>query len=258
MCLTCGCLRPDSAHGNPRNLTLTHLAAAARAGGVTITEAAWNIPRTLTAATTPGWPPGPAEQTPRPTLLWDMDGILAFTAETMCTLLNTRFATSFQPQSQGFFTGLIKPGALPPEMEAWLHTQMADPLVLRTIAPDFHAGDTLTAAVAAGWDCHVVTEREPLAAAATCSWLAAWDLPPIPVTAVGWGSKPGWVRTRYGPTHPAVLIDDNPLVRVTIAGDGLDVWQPTRPYVPPPARAHVRVFGSWAEARWWLGIAPPP
>jgi hypothetical protein len=43
VCLTCGCHEPENPHGDPRNITLADLAAAADAAGITLTQAAENL-----------------------------------------------------------------------------------------------------------------------------------------------------------------------------------------------------------------------
>ena len=63
MCLSCGCQIPADDHGDPRNITLATLAAAADAAGITLTQAAENIlasvytalaaPETITKDTEP-------------------------------------------------------------------------------------------------------------------------------------------------------------------------------------------------------------
>jgi hypothetical protein len=46
MCLSCGCGKPQEDHGNPANITLRDLEAAAKAGGVDPGQAAKNIQKT--------------------------------------------------------------------------------------------------------------------------------------------------------------------------------------------------------------------
>jgi hypothetical protein len=47
MCLSCGCDRPDDAHGDSRHITLTDLRCAAEAAGISTQQAAANIVATL-------------------------------------------------------------------------------------------------------------------------------------------------------------------------------------------------------------------
>jgi hypothetical protein len=43
MCLTCGCGQPHETHGNPDNITYEDLEKAAKAGEVSVADAAKNI-----------------------------------------------------------------------------------------------------------------------------------------------------------------------------------------------------------------------
>lgn len=238
---------------------LADLQDAAFAAGITVTEAAWNIPRTLTAAIPPS-PPGtsPAVHTGRPTLIWDVDGILAFTAEALCAVLNARYYTAYKALTQQFFPGKLIPGKLPADQAAWLINQLTGFTLAANMAPDWHAADTMTAAITAGYPSRIVTERPVQHGPLTLQWLQDWGVCPLPqVTAVGSGNKPAYLTARYGPGNPAILIDDNPVTRLTVASPGIEVWLPARPYVPSTSRAYTRVFADWQEARTWLGLTPP-
>jgi hypothetical protein len=258
MCLSCGCWLPVQTHGDPASLVLPDLLAAADAAGISAGQAAWNIPRTLTLSTSPAWPPVLGALTVQPTLIWDMDGILAFTAEAMCAALNARYGTSYDPQTQRFFQGTIIPGSLPADQMTWLMGELTGFSVFSSCAPDWRAADTMRDAATAGYSCTIVTERHPLLAADTGRWLTGWGIKPPRVFAVGPGNKPAWLGERFGPGNPAVLVDDNPVTRMTVARPGIDVWLPARPYVPRVSRDHVRVFDSWQVARYWLGLSPEP
>jgi hypothetical protein len=255
ICLTCTCGIPGDSHGNTANLTLPRLQKAAAAGGVTLMEAAWSVPRTLRASATPD------QRTviqPDTTLAWDVDGVLAFTAEALCTALNAAFGTSYNPLAQEFFTGGLIPSRLPPVQAAWAGGQLRNPGFLRGFAPDFRALDVLADAHDAGFPCTVVTERDPGLGVATAAWLAAWGAPAIPVHAVGQGQKPAYMAAGFGPERPAVLIDDNPSVKITIARPGVQVWLPARPYNAGPDRGDARRFTSWQAVRYWLGLGMRP
>jgi hypothetical protein len=67
------------------------------------------------------------------------------------------------------------------------------------------------------------------------------------------------MAARHGPDSPAILIDDNPAIRMSIARPGIETWLPARPYnTPAPVRPHTRTFSTWAQARYWLGLSPQP
>jgi len=250
---------PNADHGHPGNFLLAELEKAAAAGGTSAAEAAWNIPRTLTVATSPAWPPEPYHAASRPTLAWDVDGILAFTAEAIVAALNARFDTGYDAMSQGFFPGTFVSSALPAEEAAWLGQQLSSGEfgIYGACAPDWHAIDTMLDASAAGYPTVIITERPAVVADQTRSWLRSWTgQQPPQVVAVGRGNKPAYMGARFGPGNPAILVDDNPAVRMTIAREGIEVWTPQRPYTPAPGRPHARTFGNWPAARYWLGISP--
>lgn len=239
------------------------LRQVAHAGNTSLSEAAWNIPRTLQVASVPGWPPEPFHAATRPTLIWDVDNVLAFTGEAICGALNARFGSDYDVMTQTFYQGTLLPGQLPGGQASWLMAELATFRIFATCAPDWRAIDTMTAAQAAGYHCWIVTERAPDLAAKTADWLKSWGVrnPPA-VTAVGVGNKPRVISSRYGayrlPGSAAVLIDDNPLTRMTVAREGLDVWLPARPYNGGPERPHTRSFTDWQQARYWLGLSPSP
>lgn len=255
MCLSCGCMEPAENHGDKRALTMGRLRKAATAAGLPLGETAWNIGRTLLAVQ------DPEEDVPladRAALIFDCDGILAFTAESLCTALNARFATSYNPATQGFFPGTLLLHKLPPDQGGWLAEQMRQPAFVAAYAPDFHALDLLRDAWDAGYSVQVVTERPPELQDVTQDWVRGWGGPPCPVHAVGHGQKALWLPARYSQDRPAVLIDDDPAKQVTVAQPGIDVWAPRRPAVPQVQRPFVRLFPDWMTARYWLRLGPQP
>lgn len=63
MCLSCGCDQPDNPHGDPANITLADLQAAADAAGISLVRAAANILQTITGTLEDNEPdPGTGEE----------------------------------------------------------------------------------------------------------------------------------------------------------------------------------------------------
>jgi hypothetical protein len=63
---------------------------------------------------------------------------------------------------------------------------------------------------------------------------------------------------RYGESHPAVLIDDDPLKAVSVPRPGVQVWMPLRPYTEGVRRSGSRLYASYPVLRYWLGLGPQP
>jgi hypothetical protein len=187
-----------------------------------------------------------------------MDGVLSFTAEACCAALNARYGTGYMPRTQTFFPGILNPAALPADQASWLAAQLADWDLLGTCAIDWQAARTLLDATAAGYPVQIVSGRNTALAGPTVAWLKDWGITPVPRVYCTSGQKPAWMHARYSPAQPAILIDDNPAIRRSIAAPGIECWLPARPYNHGPARPHTRTFGSWNLARYWLGLAPTP
>jgi len=259
ICLTCSCSIPSQSHGEPDALVLADLQRAASVAGLPLMESAWSVPRTAALAVQGGgWPPADDPLTHRPALVFDCDGILAFTAEGMCQALNARFGTAYSPLSQGFFPGSLRADRLPDAQGAWIAGEMRQPAFVASLAPDFRALDTLRDAYDAGFECLVATERDPSLQEVTERWLHDWGGPPVEVNAVGHGSKPAFMAARYGEHRRAVLIDDDPVKALTVPGPGVQVWMPQRPYTEGRVRPGSRLYASYPVLRYWLGLGAQP
>jgi hypothetical protein len=256
VCTTCGCGIPADDHGDKENLTVKRVQRAASAAGLPLPEAAWNIPRAIRDAVTPGEPLIPRTTT----LAWDVDGVLAFAAEALASAVNAHFGTRWTVDDETFFPGTLIASRLPPEQRGWVEELVRDPIFMESMAPDWHALDTLADAYHAGYPSIVLTARHPDLRKITADWLAGWGcpLPAENVYAVGHDNKPPWLAQRYGPDRPAALIDDNPAVPVTVARPGAEVWLPARPYNDRPMRPYAHRFTSWPQLRHVLGLGPQP
>lgn len=237
MCLDCGCGSPFDSHGDPRHLTLTGLAAAAEASGISIRQAAQNIHDTLPV-------PGPL-----PRLYVDVDGTLAFQPEATIVAVNARFGTAYTIADD---TGSYPfTATLPPEQQQWQRAQQA--VLDVNLAPDTLAIDVLTRAAAHGYPITVCTERDPSLTQVTRAWVAYWRIPADQVAVTGPGGKRALMEAN-GPADPAVLIDDAP-ANESLARPGVQVWVPPRPWTPSgPAQDGVWRFPDWGEVAAALGL----
>lgn len=236
ICLTCGCASPADDHGDPRNLTLAGLAAAADAAGITIIRAAANIRGTLPV-------PGPL-----PRLYADIDGTTAFQPEGTIIAVNARFGTAYTIADAATYPFRA---TLPPEQQAWERAHQ--PVLDVNLAPDTLAADVLRRAAAHGYPVTICTEREPGLGPVTRAWAAYWELPADQVAVVGPGGKRALLEP-HGPADPAILIDDSP-ANEHLARPGVRVWVPRRPWTPGgDAPDGVWRFRSWNDAAAALGL----
>lgn len=254
MCLTCGCNLPLTDHGDGRNITHQDLLAAAEAADITPDRAAANLVATeramhdtldagalFTAAAG------------RPTIISDIDGVLAFTSEAVTAAVNARFGLSLLVREQATYS--LAP-RLTRDQAAWVDGLFGRGPFLSNLAPDAHALDSLDVLHDAGFEVLVCTERPLAAHTATAAWLSDWDVSHDELLMPGPGGKPA-ALAGYGPDNPAVLLDDDPSKWLTVARPGVPVWTPRRPWTPTTwARyENVWVFDRWDELVSRLGIS---
>jgi hypothetical protein len=246
VCLTCGCHQPLVDHGDGRNITHQELVAAADAAGITPGRAVANLVATESAMH--GTLDAAALFTAaasRPTVVSDLDGVLAFTTEAALTAVNARFGLNLLVDEQVTYSLAQR---LNREQGMWLTGLFSRSTFLANLAPDGHALDALDAMHAAGIEVLLCTERPPSTKTATAAWLSTWDVSHDDLLMPGPGGKPAALAA-YGPANPAVLIDDDPSKWLTVARPGLPVWTPRRPWTPTTsaAYANVWVFDSWDQ-----------
>lgn len=195
-----------------------------------------------------------AAEAQRPLVACDVDGVLAFTAEAVCTALNARFGTSRTPES---LTSYPFGPLLPPEQARWLDAHTVRDAWAANLAPDLDAIAALAAIRDAGHRVIVSSDRPATLAGATVAWLDQWQVPRDGIRLDGPGSKRA-ALTSCGPTSPAVLVDDDPRKWLTVARPGVQVWTPRRPWTPDEWQRYpgVRVFTDWAQPLEWLSTVP--
>src|SRR5579875_3827578 len=132
MCLSCGCGRPYDSHPpETRHITAIELEQAARASGISLRQAALNIFDGV--GILEGEPPQPPPLI-RPTLMFDIDGVLAFLTELAITALNARFGTELVVSDVPWYW--IE-DHLPPAQGRWLVDFFAQPITYANLAPDY-------------------------------------------------------------------------------------------------------------------------
>ena len=181
----------------------------------------------------------------RPLVVSDIDNVLAFHAEAVCTALNARFGTNRTPSS---LTAYPFGTFLGPEAAAFLDRLCARDSWAAGMAPDFKAVAAVNAIHAAGCPVTVASDRNPLIADATRDWLDSWGVQRDGSVLEGPGSKRAALAS-CGPGSPGILVDDDPRQWLLTARAGVEVWSPRRPWTPAGWASYrgVWVFDSWTE-----------
>jgi hypothetical protein len=194
-----------------------------------------------------------AAEATRPLVVCDIDNVLAYQAEAVCTAVNARFGTSYLVERM---TTYPVANLLEPEQRQWLvAASVRDPWILN-MAPDREAIAALNTIRRSGHRIVIASDRPAQCAAATVRWLDAHQVPRDDQILNGPGSKQRALAA-CGPATPGILADDDPSKWLTIARPGVEVWCPRRPWTPQQWRQYpnVRVFTVWAELLNRLGIS---
>lgn len=191
----------------------------------------------------------------RPTIVCDIDGVLGFLTEAAVTALNAHFNLSLVVSDM---TSYWIEDTLPPVQRQWLTAQFARGVFYSNVAPDYSAIAALDGLHAAGLHIIVSSDRPPATTAqATTAWLNKWRVPYDELRLEGRGGKVK-ILSAYGPSNPAVLIDDDPAKALTVVHPGVQVWSPERPWTPTNWQRYPGywVFPSWDAVLQRLGVDP--
>lgn len=194
-------------------------------------------------------PRPPGSQDSLPALYVDIDGVLAFQPEGSILAVNGRFGLSYLLADATSYPWVA---TLPDDIQAWHDKNWA--VIAANLAPDTEAIAILRKARKAGYSVTIATERGVSLRDLSYAWLAYWHVPYDALAITGKGGKAAYLARRGNPE--AVLIDDDPSKEL-LAGDGLQVWVPPRPWTPQgDAPAGVWRFGSWRDVKKKLGLLP--
>lgn len=189
----------------------------------------------------------------RPTLMFDIDGILGFLTETTVTALNAHFGSGLVVSDMDDYW---LEDTLPAEQGDWLEQLFAEPVTYANVAPDYAGISAVQAVHQAGYETVVSSDRPPAARAATEAWLEKWRVPYDDLVLDGKGGKLAVAR-QHGPDDPLILFDDDPRKMDTIPAAGVELWTPERPWTPdPPYPDGVWVFPQWAAVLERLDVDP--
>lgn len=245
MCLDCGCHDPDNAHGDHRHITISDLHQAATASGVSDQKAVDNIADTFRDMTTADPAEVFARALRRPVLVFDIDDTIAFSSEAFMCALNAAFDTRYLASEVAGGEWSIH---LTGQQSAWLSAQKTQSDIFENIAPDWHGIDTMAYAKELGYVVMIASARSPSLLGTTTEWLSRWRVPYDGLNLLGPKRKPDWMRGKFGPQNPAVLIDDQSRQWLA-AGDGVSVWTPRLPRTPSHAPDGVWIFDDWESVR---------
>jgi len=178
----------------------------------------------------------------KPTLLFDIDGVLAFLAHTILTAVNARFGTSYAIDDMRRYW---VESWLPPEQGDWLADRFDEPDFYATVAPDYRAVDALLQLYARVFRVVIATDRPASAADVTRAWLARYGVSFDELVVDGPGSK-ATVAARHDEDDPLIVFDDDPRKWLELPRPGVEVWSPRRVWTPNEAGLfNVTVFDSW-------------
>lgn len=185
----------------------------------------------------------------KPTLLFDIDGVLSFLGENICAALNARFGATYAPADMRRYWS---ESWLPPDQGAWLSEQFQSPAFYATAAPDFRGIDALNRLYQQSYRVIIASDRPAAVAAGTLRWLRQYGVSYDGIRLEGPGSKEA-VADAYGEGDALVVIDDDPGKWLLMPRPGVEVWSPRRPWTPNEVGLYnVRVFDNWSQTAVWL------
>ncbi|WAL67137.1 hypothetical protein ORV05_04935 [Amycolatopsis cynarae] len=183
----------------------------------------------------------------RPTIITDIDNVLAFFVEAAVTALNVHFGTSL---TAGEVHVWPMGKMLMPALSVWLEEQLRRGVFYSNLAPDFTAISAINTLHGQGYRVLATSDRPQAVAEPTRRWLEQWGVEVDEVLLYGPGSKQRVIRDEgFDARNPAILIDDDP-AKALLARPGVAVWSPLRPWsLPGDVPIHdYWIFPSWDAA----------
>ncbi len=250
MCVSCGCHEPTNTHGDGRNIILDDILAAGDAAGLTLPEVARNIQQTTDILLSSDVQAAFESAANRPAIISDVDCTLACYQEAVIAMVNAITGKSYRMVQWTSYDGPFTA-----DERAWVkECRETDPSFFANLAPDTEAILALNAIHKAGFPVTVCSNRPPQWAEVSSQWLTDHGVSRDSDLFMGPKGKPTLLAA-HGPDLPAVLLDDNPAFWMSLARPGVTIYAPRRGYTPISSMyPHVRVFDSWSEPLFWLGI----
>lgn len=179
----------------------------------------------------------------RPTVIFDIDGVLANFCSAACEAVNGAFGTSYTPMVWWSYRGPFSA-----DEHAWLvDERFVDGAFWMAESPHYDAIGAAHDLAVAGYRLVVSSEAPAETKAARVAWIEHYQVPHNELYFIGSGGKAA-LCAMHSPTNPAILIDDNPDRWTDCAGDGVEVLCPRTSYTPDSAPPpHVTIFDRFSE-----------
>jgi hypothetical protein len=164
----------------------------------------------------------------RPTVVSDIDGIIADWVSAACEAVNGHFGTGYTPMVWWSWAGPFSA-----EERDWLTTERhADSAFWMSLSPFGEMVDTLHELAALGYRLVLSSEMPAEQRAARTAWLEWHDVPYNELYLIGTGGKVA-LCSQSSDEYPVTLIDDNPQRWVDCAlYPGVEILCPRRTYTP--------------------------
>ena len=178
----------------------------------------------------------------RPTVICDIDGILADYVSAACEAVNGHFGTSYTPMVWWSYRGPFSA-----EQYDWLVTErFSDGAFWMSESPHYDAIGALHDLAVGGYRIVLSSEAPVEQKAARTAWIEHYGVPYNELYLVGPGGK-AELCAAHGAENPAVLIDDNPARWSDCARGGVWVFTPRTSYTPSEIPPNVEVFERFGE-----------
>jgi hypothetical protein len=184
-----------------------------------------------------------AQAMSRPTIISDIDGVLANYVSAACEAVNGHFATQYTPMAWWSYRGPFSAD----EYDWLVSERFGDGAFWMAESPHYDAIAALGALGAQGYHLIISSEAPAEQRSARVAWLEHYEVPYNELYLVGPGGK-AELCAGFDAEHPAVLIDDNPARWVDCAHEGIEILCPRTPYCPVIAsEPNVTIFDRFSE-----------
>lgn len=190
----------------------------------------------------------------RPSIICDIDGIIADWVSAACEAVNGHFGTSYTPMVWWQWAGPFSD-----EERAWIAAERhTDPAYWMSLSPNEDMIESLHELAAEHYPLTLSSEAPPEQRGARTAWLEYHNVPYNQLYLVGPGGKASLCAT-HSEENPAILIDDNPQRWVDCGQmPGISILTPRTSYCPElPSEPNVTLFDSFSEVPGLVAALAP-